>query len=232
MQFLTSHADGLLEALAAGELPERRRKRVLRHMRQCERCAQRYEQLVRANRALAGLSLDEPSPQELATLRAANLKAALGAAAPARRPVQRGVLGWAGALAGGVAALIALVVVRPSDSDEWQARGEAGHRRAVLRVFCVRPNRPVVELETGAPCPPGASLAFAVGAVPPLRSVRIAVEGRPASGPLAILGAPGKEQPVSFSFTLEGPVGTREVVATFEEENLVLRHLVRVEPDP
>ena len=77
----------------------------------------------------------------------------------------------------------------------------------------------------------GASLAFAVGAEPPLRNVRVTVNGRPISRSVAVDGTPGKERPLSLLYMLEQP-GRHEVTVTFDEEPVVLTHEIHAEAAP
>jgi hypothetical protein len=178
------------------------------------------------------------------------LEAALSAAAP---EVER--WRWPSlAVAGGMLAALcfaALVLVRPADIGEWQSRGLGRPSNAVLRVFCAVRQQPLRELKRAEEaCPPGAMLAFAVGAEAPLLQVAVAVRGegfQATEGPFVISGRPGAEQPLETTVLLRMPSGQAEVIAAFADSPgaalgalrgdvtpgaVVLRVPVRVEEAP
>ncbi|HZN93394.1 MAG TPA: zf-HC2 domain-containing protein [Myxococcales bacterium] len=232
MSFWNRHAEADLEALVAGTASPARRRRILRHVRSCERCGPRYEQLVVAHRALAGRAVDEPGPAELSALREANRAAVLRGekAEPARR------MAWVPALAAGAAAVVAVAIFwRPAQgTDEFRPRGAVGEQDAVVRVFCARKDAPLEELRPEGRCPVGASLAFAVGAIPTMERVEVKVAGRPGEYAGAVSGTPGREAPVPWTVELSTP-GRVEITATFTGAGgaVVRRQIVvHVEPAP
>jgi hypothetical protein len=195
--------------------------------------------------------LHAPTRTEEAMLATVGLEAALSAAAPEAERWRWPSL----AVAGGMLAALcfaALVLVRPGDVGEWQSRGVVGRPSgAVLRVFCAVRQKPLRELKQAEEaCPPGAMLAFAVGAEAPLLQVAVAVRGeglQTIEGPFVISGRPGAEQPLETTVLLRMPSGQAEVVAAFADSPtaalgalrgdvtpgvVVLRVPVRVEESP
>lgn len=212
------HPDAHFSELLAGTLPERTSQRLLRHVQRCRRCKLRYERLVLAERMLAGDNLRLPAPAELSLLRTSHLHAALAAAQSRPHAPRRGaLLGLASALAAGVA--LAVLLVRPRE-DTWMARG-SGQTEAVLRVFCSRPSRDIVELRDQGTCPRDGHLAFAVGALadPTQVVVRIRGDGLDVThGPTSVTARPGHESPLELTVPLASVrSGEVEVVASFAQ---------------
>ncbi|HEX8822506.1 MAG TPA: hypothetical protein VF794_21445 [Archangium sp.] len=252
MRWFDGHVDGLLSRWGEGTLSPRQSARLLRHAHACGRCGARYERVVRARRMLERGDLHTPTETEEAVLADAGLEAALAAAAVPGAERAR----WPSlALAGGMLAalcLAALVLVRPGDvGEEWQSRGVERPSGAVLRVFCAVRQQPLRELKRAEEaCPPGAMLAFAVGAEAPLLQVAVAVRGegfQATEGPFVISGRPGAEQPLETTVLLRMPSGQAEVIAAFADSPgaalgalrgdvtpgaVVLRVPVRVEEAP
>ncbi|OJH35200.1 hypothetical protein [Cystobacter ferrugineus] len=250
MSWFDTHVDGLLARWAEGTLSPRQSTRLLRHAHTCERCARHYERLVRASRLLERGEPHTPTDTELTVLADAGLAAALAAAEPERARSRWPSLAMAGGMLAAVS-LAVLVLIRPEENDAWRARGTGQPTRAVLRVFCAVRQRPLRELEPSQACPPGAQLAFAVGADSPLSHVAVAVRGprgaQRIEGPFPITGRPGAEQPLETTLSVQQPPGEAEVIAAFapsprealaalrEEEHreaVVLRLPVRIEDTP
>ncbi|HEX8441414.1 hypothetical protein [Archangium sp.] len=250
MRWFDGHVEGLLARWSEGSLSPNQSARLLRHARACERCGGQYERLVLAHRMLERGDLHMPTRAEEAMLADVGLEAALSAAAP---EVER--WRWPSlAVAGGMLAALcfaALVLVRPADIGEWQSRGLGRPSNAVLRVFCAVRQQPLRELKRAEEaCPPGAMLAFAVGAEAPLLQVAVAVRGegfQATEGPFVISGRPGAEQPLETTVLLRMPSGQAEVIAAFADSPgaalgalrgdvtpgaVVLRVPVRVEEAP
>jgi len=237
MRWFDGHVDGLLSRWAEGTLSPRQSARLLRHAHACERCGARYERLVRASRMLERGDLHTPTAIEEGVLADAGLEAALAAAAPEverfRWPSLALTTGMLAALC-----LAALVLVRPGDlGGEWQSRGVERPSGAVLRVFCAVRQQPLRELEPSqGTCPPGAMLAFAVGARAPLSHVAVAVRGGglqgSTEGPFAILGRPGAEQPLETTVPLPQTPGQVEVVAAFGDSPRAALGALREEDTP
>lgn len=232
MSLFNPHDPDRLAALAAGTLSPGRRQRALAHVRGCPQCAQHYERLVLAERALAGGRAHEPSPTELASLKQAN-RAAVLAAARGEKPAAAAwsLPPWLPALGLTAVGVIAIVLFRPPPQDTFAPRGEAQSQPAAeLRLFCARPDRPLVELAPHITCPPGATLAFAARFAnpPPTAVLEITGGGSPERVELKVDSAPGEEKPLGHTVVLQLP-GTREVVLTAGDR--VLRRSVRVEPD-
>ena len=237
MRWFDGHVDGLLSRWGEGTLSPRQSARLLRHAHACGRCGARYERVVRARRMLERGDLHTPTETEEAVLADAGLEAALAAAAVPGAERAR----WPSlALAGGMLAalcLAALVLVRPGDvGEEWQSRGVERPSGAVLRVFCAVRQQPLRELkEAQASCPPGAMLAFAVGARAPLSHVAVSVRGnglQNTEGPFAIGGRPGEEQPLETTVPLLVPPGQVEVVAAFGDSPRAALGALRGEVPP
>lgn len=240
--------DGLAE-LARGALSNGPRHRMINHLRGCARCAERHERLVHLERTLAGGRPNEPIPAELAALREANRAAVMASAragaasAPARdaRWSARGLLRPALSLAFvGVVGLVLLrqqLAVTPSDGapaerSEFTARGQATPgTEAVMRVFCARPGEAPFELGDGHPCPPGATLAFAVRFAEPPDALELEIRGgsNDARFSLSLKLEADRETVLPETALLEG-TGEREVVLTAGPR--VLRQTVKVEAGP
>lgn len=249
MSWFDGHVDALLVRYSEGTLSPRQATRMLKHAHACTRCGPRYERLALAHRMLERNHLDSPSSTEESALADAGLAAALAAAAPEAERWTWRSLSLAGA---GLAAvcLAALVLVRPGDGGEWQARGVGRATGAALRVFCAVRQQPLRELKEAPTCPPEASLVFAAGAEPPLSHVAIVVraDGLSATeGPFVLTGRPGAEQPLETTVSLRALPGEAEVVAAFADSPqaalealrgrahpgaVVLRQPVRVEEAP
>jgi hypothetical protein len=214
---------------------------VVRHARNCHRCAAQYERAVRVLRQLEHQSPFVPAQVELDAITALN---APGAARPGARQ-STWALGVLGALA---AVALAVVLLRPTPgTDEFTARGGSGESLVALRVFCGGNGAALSELREGAACTAGQSLAFAVGAAPTHAKVALTVTGSAAAaGSVASqVGArPGAEEPVALTVKLER-AGEVEVVAAFAGDAasadlaargervsgaLVLRRTVKVAP--
>lgn len=221
MSWFDPHVDGLLARWAEGTLSPRQSARLLRHVHACERCGTSYERLVRASRLLEGGDPYTPTGTELAVLADTGLAAALSAAEPGGSRSHWPSLTLAGGTLAAVSLAVLMVLVRPTEVETWQARGGAGSpSRAVLRVFCAVRQQPLRELEPSQVCPPGAQLAFAVGADSPLSHVVVAVRARGAQsteGPFPVTGRPGAEQPLETTLPLQVPAGEAEVVAAFAD---------------
>lgn len=250
MSWFDTHVDGLLARWAEGTLSPRQSTRLLRHARACERCAGQYERLVRASRLLEHGEPYAPTDTELTALADAGLAAALEAARPESARSRGPFLAMAGGMLAAMS-LALLVLVHPGEEDTWRARGAGPPTRAVLRVFCAVRQRPLRELEPSQACPPGAQLAFAVGADSPLSHVAVAVRGprgvQSLEGPFPVTGRPGAEQPLETTLPLQRSPGEAEIVAAFahsprealaalrEEAHrgaVVLRLPVRIEDSP
>ncbi len=253
MSWFDPHVDGLLARWAEGTLSPRQSARLLRHVHACERCGTSYERLVRASRLLEHGDAHAPTGTELAVLADSGLAAALAAAEPEGSRFQWPSLSLAGGMLAAVSLAVLMVLVRPAEVETWQARGGAGlPSRAVLRVFCAVRQQPLRELVAPSqPCPPGAQLAFVVGADAPLSHVAVDVRARGArattEGPFPVTGRPGAEQPLETTLPLQVPPGEAEVVAAFADSPrealaalrgethrgaVVLRLPVRVEETP
>jgi hypothetical protein len=232
MKWLNGHVDTLLERWATGELSPRQASRLLRHARTCTRCGQRYERMALAWRVLEGGNLHAPSEQEAAAISAAGLEAALSAAAPEASRLRWPVL----ALLGGMLAALSLpLMLAPTGSGEWTSRGSGTPAEATLRVFCAVKQRPLRALQPGWSCPPGALLAFAAGAQPPLSQVVVRVHGSGldrTEGPFAVGGKPGAEGPLEVTLPLDMPPGPAEIVAVFADGPEAARKALRGEEVP
>jgi hypothetical protein len=193
--------------------------RLLKHAHRCRRCGKLYERWALANRVLEHGSFDQPAEMELAVLEAAGLEAALSAAE--KSTLRPAWISWA-TVAGFVAtaAAAAFLLVRPPQG-EWTARGNASAPHAVFRVFCSQKGEAIRELRSDQACPRGASLAFAVGAEPPLSYAALTFHSSKRTifeGPFAIPGKPGAEAPLGTTIPLDFPAGEAEVIAAFARE--------------
>ncbi|WP_224368775.1 hypothetical protein [Hyalangium versicolor] len=246
MRWFDRHIDRALETWALGGLSSAQASRLLRHAHACEPCGARYERWALAHRALETGGLDRFSSAEHAGLEAAGLEAALAAASEMspRSRWQRGMV-----LGAAVVAVCLGVVLIPPHESEWRVRGAGTVAPdAVLRLFCAAPEHSLRELAPGQACPPGARLAFAVGAEPPLSHVAIRILGREKKEEaFPITGRPGKEAALEWTVPLPDTPGTVEVEATFtstpevglhapqaprSDEAIVRRQLVRIEELP
>lgn len=215
MPLLHLHVDRQLARLAAsGALPPRQWNRVLRHARGCARCGPRYERVVHTRRVLAHDSLGEPTQQELESIAALGLGAALAAAAggtraerargwlarrlDALRP-RRAAHGAEGTfIPGGLAA-----------ADPWKGLGRAWALAAVAACALLLLARPETEGEWGARGEGGTAVLrlFCVPADAALREVK--GEGAcPAGAALAF--AAGVRPPLTHAaVVVRGAEGTR-----------------------
>ena len=240
--WLRHPSDALLSEVAEGGVTGSARKRIVGHLRRCDRCAQRHERLVLLDRALSGGRPHEPSETELAALREANRAAVLAAARsttqPAAPPWKTQLLRIGPAL-GAVAVVLAGVWIArlggaSPDSEappEFTARGtEGAATQATLRVFCAREGAALTELDEDGRCPAGASLAFAVRLEELPRALTLEVRGGavPEVHPIPIRMEPGQEFVLPITVTLEGS-GLREVALTADGRTLT--RTVRVEDD-
>lgn len=223
MSWFDPHVDGLLARWAEGTLSPRQSARLLRHAHACERCGASYERLVRASRLLEHADPHVPTGTELAALADTGLAAALAAAEPEASRVRWPSLSLAGGMLAAVSLAVLVVLVQPKEVevDSLQARGGSGRpTRAALRVFCAAKQRPLRELEPSQACPPGAQLAFAVGADAPLSHVAVGLHTRSLQsieGPFSVTGRPGAEQPLETTLPLQVPAGEVEVLAAFAD---------------
>jgi hypothetical protein len=252
MSWFDPHVDGLLARWAEGTLSPRQSARLLRHAHACERCGASYERLVRASRLLEHGDPHTPTGTELAVLADTGLAAALAAAEPEASRTRWPSLSLAGGMLAAVSLVVLMVLVQqPREVDSWQARGGSGRpSRAALRVFCAVRQQPLRELEPSQACPPGAQLAFAVGADAPLSHVAVGLRTRSLQaieGPFSVTGRPGAELPLETTLPLQVPAGEAEVIAAFADSPrealaalrgetqrgaVVLRLPVRVEETP
>jgi len=241
MVFFDRHIDRELGPLGGGALPPRRFRRVVRHSRNCHRCAALYERSIRVLRQLENRSPLVPAQIELEAIVAYNLPRVMGAAPRSRRGWSLGLLGLS------VASTLAVLVWRGQGvEDEFAVRG-AGGPAVALRVFCGGGGAPLGELAAGGHCAVGQSLAFAVGAASTHAQVALAVSGDAAAAAgaqLEVKAVAGAEEPVALTIALERE-GTLEVIAAFAPDAVsaaaaargervtgvvVLRRTVRVAP--
>jgi hypothetical protein len=235
MSWFDPHVDGLLARWAEGTLSPRQSARLLRHAHACERCGASYERLVRASRLLEHGDPHAPAGTELAVLADTGLAAALAAAEPEVPRFRWPSLSLAGGMLAAASLAVLVMLVQPKEADDtWQARGGSGRpARAALRVFCAERQQPLRELEPAQACPPGAQLAFAVGADAPLSHVAVGLRTRrleAAEGPFAVTGRPGAEQPLETTLSLQVPTGEAEVLAAFADSPREALAALRGEP--
>ncbi|WP_171817812.1 hypothetical protein [Pyxidicoccus fallax] len=238
MRWYERHIDASLTRWSQGVLAPAESARLLRHAHGCARCGARYEQWVRAHRALEG-DLDQPSSMERHALTEGGLAAALAAAAPAEEAPAR----WSSLalLAGAVAAVfLAVVVVPPAtntpNAHEFTARGEGTPPPGVaLRIFCAAAGQPMRELHAGDACKSGAMLAFAAGGNAPYSHVAVQVRGAKkaevTAGPFVLSGAPGKEGPLELTVPMPQQPGAVEVTAAFADRPVAALAALRGEQD-
>lgn len=250
MRWFERHIDASLSRWAQGALPSAQAARLLRHAHACHRCGPRYERWTQAHRALEGTA-DAPSSVERRALTEAGLHAALAAAVPLEAPAPR----WSAlaALGGAVAAAFLAVLLTPSLTHEFRARGMGAPPPGVaLRVFCATSGQPLRELHSGEACPANAMLAFAAGGRPPYTHAAVRVRDprglELTGGPFALAGTPGREAPLELTVPLPEAVGEAKVTVAFassasaalaalrtdgeQEGAVVLEQTLRVEEGP
>lgn len=233
------HIDGDLGPLGSGALTPRRFRKVVRHARNCHRCAALYERSIRVLRQLEHRAPWEPSQLELEALTSLNRP---GARAEDSRPKVGFVLAGLA-----VAAAVALLVSIPGGGDELTVRGPPTAVPVALRIFCGGRGAPLSELKEGTACTAGQSLAFAVGAAPAFSKVVVLVRGSStaeASVSATVSAQVGAEEAVALTAALER-AGEVEVVAAFAGDEasaaaaargeksagaLVLKRVVKVAP--
>ncbi|AGC48557.1 hypothetical protein MYSTI_07285 [Myxococcus stipitatus DSM 14675] len=250
MRWYERHVDASLSRWAQGELPSSQAARLLRHAHLCHRCGPLYERWAQAHRALEGVS-HAPSSVERQVLTEAGLHAALAAAAPLPGVSSK----WPAlaALGGAVAAALLAVLLTPSLTHEFRARGFGSPPPGVaLRVFCATSGQPLRELHSAEACPANAMLAFAAGGRPPYSHAAVRVRGprglELTRGPFALVGTPGKEAPLELTVPLPEAAGEAHVTVAFassasaalaalrgdgeQEGAVVLEQTLRVEEGP
>jgi hypothetical protein len=216
MSFFERHIDRELGPLGGGLLPPRRFRRVIRHSRNCHRCAALYERSIRVLRQLENRSPLVPAQIELDAISAFNAPLVMSATAPARRA-------WSLAfIAVAVASAVAVVAWRvQAPDDDFGVRGGAVAQRVALRVFCAGNGRALSELTAGKQCAVGQSLAFAVGAASTHSEAVVLVTGsatNEAQVALTVTAGPGAEEPVALTAPLERE-GSVEVIAAFAADS-------------
>ena len=218
MGLLDSHIDRRLPALAAGQLGARGFRGVLHHAKTCHRCAALYQRSIATLRQLENGSPFEPARAELLALEQYNIDRVLPGGGALAWPLTR--RWWFTAvLAASAAGIIGLTASRfllPTDA-ELTARGGGTGAAATVRVFCGGGELPLRELREPMSCPPGHSLALAVGARSPL--TRFAIRATGSATPEVehsgeVDGAPGAETAVALTLPLQRE-GTAEVVVAF-----------------
>jgi hypothetical protein len=240
MAFFEFHIDRDLAPLGGGTLPPRRFRRLVRHARNCHRCAALYERAIRVLRQLEHQSPFVPAQVEVDSLTALNL--------PPRMRFElspRWAFGFLGVTV--AVALVLLNLPRAQPDDAFAVRGGPGAAQAVLRVFCGGHGAALTEVREATSCSVGQSLAFAAGAATSHAQVVLQVRGSATSESsiaAVVTTPPGAESPVALTAELERE-GTVEVVAAFAPDAdqasaaargervagvLVLRRTVKVVP--
>jgi hypothetical protein len=234
-----AHIDGELGPLGSGALPPPRFRKVVRHARNCHRCAALYERAIRVLRQLEHRSPWEPAQLELEAL--TSLNGPVARAKVFRPSMATAAVGLA------MAAAVALLLFAPSSGDELTVRGAPTAVPVALRIFCGGRGAALSELKEGAACTAGQSLAFAVGAAPAFSRVVLLVRGPStveASVSATVNAQVGAEEAVALTAALERG-GEVEVVAAFAGDEvsaaaaargeksagaLVLKRVVKVAP--
>ncbi len=240
MALFEFHIDRDLAPLGGGSIAPRRFRRVVRHARNCHRCAALYERSIRVLRQLENQSPFVPAQVEVESLTELNV--------PVRAPFELSPR-WAFGLLGVSVALGLLLLSWPRAQpvEEFAVRGAGDARPVALRVFCGGHGSPLVEVRETTSCTVGQSLAFAVGAAASHSHVAVQVRGSAtsdASVSAVVTAAPGAEEPVALTAELARE-GTVEVIAAFAADAeqataaargervtsaLVLRRAVKVVP--
>jgi hypothetical protein len=225
----------LIDRLFVDGLREAEWSDLRQHLRRCEECRDRYDQLSRVKSALQG---DGGLPaDQLALLGSEVLRRGTGPARSAARPF------IAVAAGGFVLASLAITVLlmRPSQS-EYRSRGSAAQPLEGLRAFCIeagKPPRVAAEAEGGNPiqCRAGNSLQFSYssGEATFLAIIGVAPSGEifpyfPRQIGLAPIAPGSIDVPLPYSTPLSGvhPLGRMQIVSVHADRALDAETLERI----